>query len=50
MGVDSVVCASVDVCVVQVLKRCKAEIVHVLSLCCVELEAVKGRAELELVR
>ena len=48
--VGFMVCASVDVCVVQVLKRCKAEAMHMLRLCCVELEAVKGRAELELVR
>ena len=48
MGVGSMVCTNVDVCVVQVLKRCRAEAVHVLRLCCAELDAITGRAELEL--
>ena len=48
MGVGSVLCTIVDVCVVQVLKRCRAEAVHVLRLCCAELDAITGRAELEL--
>ena len=33
IGVSLVVCASVDICAVQVLKRCRVEAMHVLRLC-----------------
>ena len=47
MGVSPVVCASVDVCAVQVLKRCSASAEEVQDLSCARAKAVLSWRQLK---